>query len=124
LEALLRSDYTEFEVIVVDDCSRDNTRQIVERFRARYVRTPETIGPAGARNLGVRHSQGQIVVFLDADVELSPEGLELIREEFDRDPELAAVFGSYDDRPAWGNFLSQYKNLMHTISTRFRANPL
>ena len=39
--------------------------------------------------------------------------LRLIAEDFVRDPELAAVFGSYDDEPAWRTFISQYKNLMH-----------
>lgn len=113
LEALGKSEYTDFEVIVVDDSSTDNTRQIVERYRARYVRTPCRMGPGGARNLGVRDAQGEIVVFVDTDVVLPPEALRLIAEQFDRDPELAAVFGSYDEEPAWGNFLSQYKNLMH-----------
>ena len=113
LEGLCLSGYTSFEVIVVDDCSTDSTRQILERFQARYLRTPEKAGPAGARNLGVRHALGEIIVFVDADVIVPPGALGLIAGDFDRDPELAAVFGSYDESPAWGSFLSQYKNLMH-----------
>ncbi len=114
LDALRISRYPDFEVIVVDDCSTDNTREIIERFRARYLRTPSTRGPAGARNLGVRHARGSIVVFVDADVVLPPEALGLIAEEFERDPELAAMFGTYDESPAWESFFSQYKNLMHS----------
>jgi glycosyltransferase involved in cell wall biosynthesis len=113
LEALRCSTYADFEVIVADDCSTDNTPQIVERSGARYVRTPHTMGPGGARNLGVRHALGEIVVFVDADVVLPPEALGLIAADFQRDPELAALFGSYDEAPAWSDFLSQYKNLMH-----------
>ena len=52
-------------------------------------------------------------LFVDADVVMPPGGLGLIAEDFRRDPELAAVFGSYDDTPAWTTFISQYKNLMH-----------
>lgn len=113
LEALRTSVFVDFEVIVVDDCSTDNTRQIVERFRARYLRTPSNIGPGGGRNLGVRHARGEIVVFVDADVVVAPDTLGRIAADFDADPHLAALFGSYDESPAWSDFLSQYKNLMH-----------
>ncbi len=113
LEALSRSAYEDFEVIVVDDCSTDNSREIAERWGARFLRTPRQVGPGAARNLGVRHAHGAVVVFIDADVVAPPEALGLIAEDFERDSELAAVFGSYDDAPAWSDFLSQYKNLMH-----------
>lgn len=113
LDALSRSAFKDFEVIVVDDCSTDNTREIVERWGARYLRTPRQAGPGAARNLGVRHAHGSIVVFVDADVVVPPEALGIIAEDFARDTDLAAVFGSYDDAPAWSDFLSQYKNLMH-----------
>lgn len=113
LDALLASGYTNFEVIVVDDCSTDNTREIVESFDARYLRTPRNIGPGGARNLAAQHAEGEILVFVDSDVVVPPEALGIIAEDFDRDPKLAALFGSYDIAPAWPDFLSQYKNLMH-----------
>ncbi len=113
LDALARSSYQAFEVIVVDDCSTDNTRQIVERVGARYLRTPRQAGPAAARNLGARHAAGDVLVFVDADVVVAPDTLALLAEDFARETGLAAVFGSYDDTPAWSDFLSQYKNLMH-----------
>lgn len=113
LEALGRSEYVQFEVIVVDDCSTDITPQIAERYGARCIRTPRTVGPGGARNLGAQHAGGEILVFVDSDVVMPPGALCLIAEDFRRDPELAAVFGSYDDMPPWTTFISQYKNLMH-----------
>jgi glycosyltransferase involved in cell wall biosynthesis len=113
LEGLSRSEYRQFEVIVVDDCSTDNTRQIAERYGARCIRTPRTLGPGGARNLGAQHAGGEALVFVDADVVVPPEGLRLMAEDFRSDPELAAVFGSYDEAPTWPTFISQYKNLMH-----------
>lgn len=113
LEALARSAYSDFEVIVVDDCSTDATPQIAERYGSRYTRTPKKMGPGGARNLGAQCAGGEILAFVDADVVLPPEGLSLIAEDFRLDPELVAVFGSYDNEPAWTSFVSQYKNLMH-----------
>jgi glycosyltransferase involved in cell wall biosynthesis len=113
LEGIRLSEYRNFEVIVVDDCSTDNTEQIIERYEARFVRTPRTLGPAGARNMGIEFAQGRIVVFVDADVVIPPNGLGLIAQEFAHDSQLAAMFGSYDEEPTWNSFLSQYKNLMH-----------
>jgi glycosyltransferase involved in cell wall biosynthesis len=113
LEGLRRSEYSDFEVIVVDDRSTDNTKQIIEQYKARSVRTPRALGPAGARNMGIEFAQGRIVVFVDADVVIPPHALGLIAQEFALDSQLAAMFGSYDEEPPWKSFLSQYKNLMH-----------
>jgi glycosyltransferase involved in cell wall biosynthesis len=113
LDAIQRNRGAHFELLVVDDGSADATAQIAERYGARCLATPSAMGPGGARNVGARHARGEILVFVDADVVLPEGALELIEGEFEHDPELAAVFGSYDSAPAWGGFLSQYKNLMH-----------
>ena len=113
LDGLVNSDYDNFEVIVVDDCSTDNSAAIAAAYGARCLQTPQTLGPAGARNLGASEASGDILVFVDADVVVPPEALSRIADDFARDPELAAVFGSYDDQPAWKTLVSQYKNLMH-----------
>jgi len=113
LEAIRLSKYPNFEVLVVDDCSTDTTPQIVKNFGVECLKTLRRIGPAGARNLGAEHGRGEILAFVDADVVLPPEGLGIVAEAFARDSSLAAVFGSYDDEPTCGTFISQYKNLVH-----------
>jgi hypothetical protein len=74
---------------------------------------PRRSGPASARNFGVRHSRGGIVLFIDADVVVRPDTIARVAAQFETNPGLAAVFGSYDDDPSAKNFLSQYKNLFH-----------
>jgi len=69
-------------------------------------------GPAAARNEGARRAAGDILVFVDSDVEIHPDALSRIRRAFRCDPGLTAVFGSYDDRPA-GNASSRFRNLLH-----------
>ena len=113
LDALTKSDHPNYEVIVVDDCSTDVTQQIAARYDVRCLRTPKNMGPSGARNLGAKYAGGEILVFVDADVILPREGLGIIAEDFAVYPDLAAVFGSYDDEPEWKTFVSEYKNLMH-----------
>ena len=71
-----------FEVIVVDDCSTDNTQDVLMRlqpilpFSLRIFRTAENKGPAPARNLGVKKADGEIIAFTDSDCRPSQEWLE------------------------------------------------
>jgi len=73
----------------------------------------ERHGPAYARNRGAELARGDILFFVDADVVLAADATAQVRDAFREDPQLAAVFGSYDDAPAATNFLSRYKNLLH-----------
>jgi glycosyltransferase involved in cell wall biosynthesis len=70
-------------------------------------------GAASARNRGAAAASNPILVFVDADVEVGRNALELIRARFMGDPELAAVFGSYDDDPTERDVVSTFRNLLH-----------
>ena len=74
---------------------------------------PPGAGPAAARNLGVARCEGDVLVFVDSDVEVHADALEQIARHFAEDPELAAVFGAYDDNPADQGLTSRYRNLLH-----------
>jgi Glycosyl transferase family 2 len=52
LQAFRASTFRDFEVLVVDDCSTDNTEEVIRSHGGRYLRTPRQLGPAAARNLG------------------------------------------------------------------------
>jgi len=77
------------------------------------VSEPANLGPAAARNLGARRSRGEVVAFVDSDVEVDPDALTLLRRAFRDDPRLAATFGAYDDRPAAPGAVSRFRNLLH-----------
>ena len=113
LQALQTSSYRDFEVLVVDDCSTDGSPAVIHSHGALYLRTPGRLGPAGARNLGAKAARGSILVFVDADVQIPPGALAIIAEDFARDRQLQAVFGSYDQEPSAPGFFSHYKNLFH-----------
>ncbi|HWC27584.1 MAG TPA: glycosyltransferase family A protein [Solirubrobacteraceae bacterium] len=70
-------------------------------------------GPAAARNAGVASTRGEIVVFVDADVEVHPDALGRLRAALDRDAGLDAVFGAYDEQPAARATVSRFRNLLH-----------
>jgi glycosyltransferase involved in cell wall biosynthesis len=102
------------ECIVVDDGSSDDSVRIAAQQGARVRSTGGRFGPARARNIGVKAASGEIVLFLDADVCVYPDTISKIVAEFAGDPELDAVIGSYDRSPSATNFMSQYRNLMHS----------
>ena len=75
-------------------------------------------GPAAARNIAARAADGDVLVFVDADVVVSPGALARLMNLFDERPDLSAVFGAYDDHPADRGFVSQYRNLAHAFIHR------
>jgi hypothetical protein len=70
-------------------------------------------GPAGARNEGARRAAGDVLVFIDADVAVHPDAFTRVRAAFRGEPELAGMFGSYDDVPPAPGLVSQFRNLLH-----------
>ncbi len=114
LQALAASDYADFEIIVVDDCSTDDSAAVGHRFPIRLLSlSGKPFGPAYARNRGAEAASGDIVCFVDSDVLVHPQTIGKIAQTFILHPEYAATFGSYDQDPGEGDFLSQYKNLTH-----------
>ena len=93
IESVLAQSYSNFEIIVVDDGSTDDTAEVVRRCSpVRYV-YQENAGRSSARNTGLRDSRGEFLVFLDADDRLLPHalgvGVSCMREH----PECAFVSG-------------------------------
>ena len=113
LQALARSTRAPDECIVVDDGSTDSSGDVARTLGVRVIETGGRRGPAFARNLGARAAQGELLLFLDADVAIHEGTLAGIAERFAREADLDALIGSYDDEPSSPDFLSQYKNMQH-----------
>ena len=99
IESVLCQTYKDFEVIVVDDGSTDDTADVASGYaaldpRVRLVRQ-ENRGLAGARNRGLSESRGEYVVFLDSDDRLLEEALEEGVGELEAHPGCAFVSGHY-----------------------------
>lgn len=80
IESLIAQTFRNFELIVVDDGSQDNTEQIIDDFRKkdsriRYVRHPQRKGANAARNRGVREAKGRYIAFQDSDDQWLPHKL-------------------------------------------------
>ena len=114
LEAIGRSAWRALECLVVDDASTDGrAAEFAERCGARVLRLPRRRGPAAARNAGAAAARGELLFFTDADVVLHEDAIARAAQALAGDPGIAAVFGSYDDRPGDPSLLSRYRNLYH-----------
>lgn len=95
LESVLTQTFTDYEVIVVDDGSTDDTRQQVEAcgHRVVYLRQ-RNAGPAHARNTGLTKARGSLIAFLDADDVWLPRKLERQVRYFAEHPQAALLHGA------------------------------
>jgi glycosyltransferase involved in cell wall biosynthesis len=95
LESVLAQTFADFEVIVVNDGSTDDTSEVVIPYltdpRVRYYRT-DHLGQPGAKNLGIRFARTSLVAFLDADDLWLPRKLEKQMAVLRADPGLGVVY--------------------------------
>lgn len=80
IESVLKQTYTNWELLIVDDCSTDNTDKVVEPFlsdeRIKYFKNEKNSGAAVSRNKALREAKGRWIAFLDSDDLWLPEKLE------------------------------------------------
>jgi glycosyltransferase involved in cell wall biosynthesis len=95
IQSVLSQTYQHFEIIVVDDGSTDDTRQVVDEFpdkRIRYL-YQQNQGLSAARNTGIRHAMGEYLSLLDSDDLFLPTKLEVLLKRLEQDPALGMVAG-------------------------------
>jgi len=88
IQSVLIQTYSDFELIIVDDCSNDNTEEVVQAFndqRIHYLKHSKNRGVSAARNTGIRAAQGNYIAFQDSDDEWLPDKLECQMAVFQQD---------------------------------------
>ena len=98
IDSVLSQSYDDFECIVVDDASTDDTEAVVSSYdddRLRYLQHDENRGANAARNTGIRAATGIYVSFLDSDDEFLPENLVVTTAALEKRPDCAGVFTSF-----------------------------
>lgn len=100
IESILLQSYKKFELIIIDDCSLDNTKEIVEKYivldeRIKLISKDKNEGVAYARNQGIDHAIGHYIAFLDSDDKWDIAKLEKQIDVFLKNKEISMVFSAY-----------------------------
>lgn len=98
IESVINQTYKDFEIIVVDDGSTDNTSESVKKYQDRVSYFyKENGGPSSARNYGIHNAKGKYICFLDADDIFLPEKLELQINymEDNKDDNIGLIYSDY-----------------------------
>jgi glycosyltransferase involved in cell wall biosynthesis len=106
--SVLSQTYKNWEMIIVDDVSPDNSNEIIEEYckkdsRIKLIKLAKNSGPAVARNRAIQEAKGRYIAFLDADDLWKSEKLEK-QIKFMTDNDLAFTYSSYD-------LLDEYREL-------------
>ncbi|WP_120190197.1 glycosyltransferase family 2 protein [Ammoniphilus oxalaticus] len=97
IRSVLKQTYKDFECIVVDDASTDNTPKIVKSFgnRVKYVRHKKNLGGSAARNTGIAKAKGKYIAFLDSDDKFLPNKLKVVKKFIKKHPKAKFIYSWY-----------------------------
>ncbi len=124
LEAAFSSTHCSFEVLVVDDCSDDDSVAVIQKFPCRLIRLRRHGGASRARNAGAEASRGQILFFTDADCLLMPDTLFLVEKTLRSQGPEAVLGGTYTKEPLDTDFFSRFQSaFIHYSETKRPENP-
>lgn len=122
LEAIFSSTHDNFEVIVVDDCSIDNSVEIIKKFPCKLIQLDKRSGASRARNTGAQNSSGDILFFIDADCILQKDTLTLADKAFSGGKNTI-IGGTYTKLPYDDNFFSTFQSIFINYSETKKEEP-
>ena len=110
LDSIFKQTRLPHEIIVVDDCSTDNTCCFISDPRVEIIKMPSRSYQSAARNAGAKKASGDILLFVDSDIELKPDNIEQALSSL-MGRGVAAVVGVYDEFGASKGLIGRYKNM-------------
>lgn len=116
LNSIYSSENKDFEVIVVDSKCTDKSAEIAKVYPCKIITLEKNKGAGHARNIGSDNAKGELLVFVDSDIMIKKETLNIINESFEKNKDIVATTCILSKECPHKNFFTQYKNLyMHYI---------
>jgi len=116
IQSALSQTYNNIEIIIVDDCSGDGTKEVVKPYlgkRVKYIRNSVNIGLSASRNVGIAASRGEYISFLDDDDEITFDKSQLLLTELEQSHSSVGVaYSGY--RAIYENEFAYSKTANHT----------
>lgn len=109
LSSISKQTTKDFEVLLIDDCSMDDTIQKAQKYPFRIIKLERRLTPAQVRNYGVKNASGDILIFIDADVVLEPDSIAKITRLISG-PDTDAVSAIYTENIPDVDFFSRLQN--------------
>lgn len=124
LEAVFASGYRTFDVVVVDDCSADDSCMKIKQFPCKLIRLEQRGGAARARNIGAQSSSGEILFFTDADCLVNEDTLAEANRAMQEGGPDVLIGGTYAPMPADSGFFSRFQSaFINYAETKHAENP-
>lgn len=122
IQSVLAQTYPHWEMLIAEDCSSDNTWEVIERWaridpRIKLIKLERNGGPSRARNAALEQAQGRWIAFLDSDDLWLPEKLEQCLD-FARTHDAAFVFTGFRRILSTGSGLGRYIGVPETLNYR------
>jgi len=121
LDSIFRQGIQDMEVIIVDDHSTDRTVEIAEGYPVKVIGLKENVGPARARNIGVREARGDVIFFLDSDVVVMDGTIKELKDYLEENPSINCVIGICTTEPLNDGFVPRYMAMFEYIHLIGRA---
>lgn len=100
LESIISQTYTNWECLIINDGSEDNTEDVAIKYSERDKRFKyfykQNGGLSSARNKGIQNAKGEYIIFIDADDIIKPQKFEMHIERFSQKPDLTVVYSNFN----------------------------
>lgn len=111
IESVLKQDYSNLRIVIVDDCSSDDTVRKVKKYDAKVIVNNKNFGVSYTRNIGAKAVNSNILVFLDSDVVIPKNGISRLVELLLEKKDIKVIGSKYSENTRYMNFISDYKNM-------------
>lgn len=126
IESIINQSYKDIELIIVDDNSNDSSYEIIEKYVKsfsciNYFKNDTRMGPAEARNRGLKEAQAEYILFLDCDDWIDLNCIEKAINKFDSDSDIDIVVWEIKTAYEYSRISSRYEYIYNNVLTNLTA---